>query len=422
MKKILYLILISSLICSYSCLKEDEDLFDKSPAERMDEAIANCNNILNSAPNGWVMQYYAGDNPMVGGYTYICSFKDGKVTVSSELEIEDFKVGDEVESLYKISPEQSIVLSFDTYNKLLHYFATPSQGAPNGMKSDYEFIVKEVTASKIVLAGKKRGKTIVMTPFPANADKKAYLEKINKMSADAVSSGMKLFIDGQEYAITNSNRNYTITYTEKDVTKKISIAYIYTETGIQLYEPITIAGKTMQNFRYDDPDKLVCTDSGVDAYIKFEIVPLNNIIANTDTQWFFEYSTVSPSVESMLQAANTAMVDEYGLEFIFGYLGNSPFEDYPGRIVGFYISDGTNAFNGLYIFEYKTVNGTDNKVEVKYKSDSLNGSDFRIGFGPVVDAVNDKSPYILTADNVKNPQKITFTSEADPAFYFTVEL
>ena len=94
-----------------------------------------------------------------------------------------------VSSLYSVKSEQATMLSFDTYNYLVHYFGQP-QGSmaddPNGtLGGDYEFVISDATADRIELKGKKYGNRIVMKAFSADQTWKQYLTRIKKVEDDA---------------------------------------------------------------------------------------------------------------------------------------------------------------------------------------------------------------------------------------------
>ena len=58
-----------------SCLHDNEDLFDKPAAERMEEAVKADKELLESASNGWQMHFYTGEQYTGGGYTMFMKFK-----------------------------------------------------------------------------------------------------------------------------------------------------------------------------------------------------------------------------------------------------------------------------------------------------------------------------------------------------------
>ena len=125
-KNILYSIFIARRILLQLMCNEEEDLFDKSAAERMNEALTKYKAILQDDPQGWVMEFYPSDRSM-GGYTYTAKFDNGKVDMTSELSLnsssgDKWPAGTVVTSYYRVISEQSALLTFDTYNLLFHSF------------------------------------------------------------------------------------------------------------------------------------------------------------------------------------------------------------------------------------------------------------------------------------------------------------
>ena len=121
MKKI-YLILLAVLgMTVTSCLMEEKELFDKTPAERMDSFLDEYHQLLASAENGWLLQYYPEEEQSYGGYAYVVKFTNSDATVWFQL---DDDISTPVTSLYKMTPDDGPVLAFDMYNENLHYFAT----------------------------------------------------------------------------------------------------------------------------------------------------------------------------------------------------------------------------------------------------------------------------------------------------------
>lgn len=82
MRKIYSIWFLLALLAFAACSPEEDDLFDKSAAERIDEAIKQDLSVLRGAKNGWVMEYYPSPTKMYGGYTFLVSFgEDGKANV-----------------------------------------------------------------------------------------------------------------------------------------------------------------------------------------------------------------------------------------------------------------------------------------------------------------------------------------------------
>ncbi|MDE6073769.1 MAG: DUF4302 domain-containing protein [Muribaculaceae bacterium] len=120
------LIALSSTLFQ-SCLKDQTDFFEESPSERMQATLDNARKVLTSAPNGWVFEYFPDRNLSYGGYVYTVKFDDEKATVGAEISPGTFE-----SSYYNFSSDNGPMLTFDTYNSLIHYFATPSSGNYQG--------------------------------------------------------------------------------------------------------------------------------------------------------------------------------------------------------------------------------------------------------------------------------------------------
>lgn len=151
----IYLLLALACLGLQSCLFQEENYFDDSSANRATADVNRCSELLKAAPNGWVMEYYIGKDYSLGGITLLCRFDGQRVTMASQMSEAD----ETVSSLYSVKSEQATMLSFDTYNYLVHYFGQP-QGSmsddPNGtLGGDYEFIISSASAERIELKGKK---------------------------------------------------------------------------------------------------------------------------------------------------------------------------------------------------------------------------------------------------------------------------
>lgn len=268
-----YLLLICIPLVLLSCVKDEDDIFDESAVNRMSKALKEYTNILASAENGWLMKYYIGEEPNKnGGFNLIVKFdKSGEATITSE-----YYVGIEKTSLYSVISDQGPILTFDTYNPIIHEFAEP-QGSPYTDEGDYEFILQEVSADRVKMKGKKYGNTIIMTPFDTNKTWAGYLTDVNEiiMSSDIFTS-YKLFIDGKEtgigYIDTEWERLFRFKSSDNNTTL-FEQNIIYNSYGFEFFKPIEYAGKTFQHFEWDaTKETFTCTDN-VDVKLVFYKLP-----------------------------------------------------------------------------------------------------------------------------------------------------
>lgn len=131
-KLFIYILLLLPMFAFQSCLKDQEEIFDKDAALRVQDAMDNADKAFTSAENGWLLEYYPEEAQSYGGCVFTIKFADGKATVSSDL-----NPGNSCESLYKMTNDQGPVLTFDTYNDLMHLFATPSAGNYEAYHGDF---------------------------------------------------------------------------------------------------------------------------------------------------------------------------------------------------------------------------------------------------------------------------------------------
>lgn len=256
--------MLALLLLGACSLHEEDDFFGDSSANRISDALKNYKEVLVSAENGWVMQYYPGNDQAYGGYNLLVSFNEnGEATVAGELA--DSKTS--VTSLYSLKQSAGPVLTFDSYNAIMHLFSEPLKA----LGGDFQFTVMSATPEKVVLSGTKTQNLIVLTPMPKEIAWENYLKSVQEVQNAIFLGTFRLTIDGKEVGeVEQTNNVFTLTYTEAGELGGVeTIPFIYTSEGIQLYSPITINGVTISSFKADvDNVSFVSTDAGVNA--KFE--------------------------------------------------------------------------------------------------------------------------------------------------------
>lgn len=241
-KSILLLAVMSLGLVFTSCLKDQEDIFDKSPSVRMTEYLAEAQKVLMSPEKGWLMCYYPDNAQRYGGCSYAVKFDKESVEVGCEL-----APGTTVTSLYSMGSDNGPILTFDTYNELMHIFSTPSSGMYQGYGGDFEFMLIEVEADHIKMMGRRSGNIIYM--YPMTEDMETYFNGVNKMAGDFVISGMEGTVGGQQVSarLDLSYQQVYFTIGEESVKK----AFMYTPAGIRLYEPVEIGEVEVWDLNYD---------------------------------------------------------------------------------------------------------------------------------------------------------------------------
>lgn len=243
------------------CQKDEDLVFDKSASERLQESMADIKATLEGAEYGWRMEYFAATSAKdYGGYNFVLEFDSGKVSISYENEPETA-----LTSLYKMTDDNGPVLSFDTYNAFMHYFATPSSARYEARGGDFEFTVRNCSPEEIEMVGKRSRRLIRM--YPLSEKPETYILKAHKASEDFLVA----FCEGTvgsatvEGSFDLNYRQLTLTSSEGTVT----VPFVTTLTGIKLYNPVEIGGRTISELDFNS-DTFVLSDpqGGPDVNLK----------------------------------------------------------------------------------------------------------------------------------------------------------
>lgn len=197
------------------CAGEEENLFDKSAAERLNETGQIYTGRLQSSEAGWVMEYYPTNTEETykgRGYLIMADFdKDESVTLAMNNIMTDYEYMEE-KSLWEIIADNGPVLTFNTYNEVLHCFSNPEYyESGKGFEGDYEFVMIDVPEDGqfIMLKGKKRGTYIRLTRLPAGTNFEEYLNDVNaffkKIFPENAVNEDVLFVGGEKYAFNNGS-------------------------------------------------------------------------------------------------------------------------------------------------------------------------------------------------------------------------
>ena len=273
MKKILICMqaLVATMLLA-ACLHDDNEVFDEPAAQRLDKAVEHYKQVLESAPNGWELNLWTEPRYSGGGYTYLMKFKNGKVTVASELADAD-KAST---SSYDIKKDMGPVLTVNTYNEIFHYLSNPSQRDDDGKGQDYEFIIQRVTNDSIFIEGKKFHNKMVMTRLNDNVSWKDHIEKMQDV-ADNVKVNYK-YIAGNDTTKLYISSSRRARFAFKD--SVVYVPFCYTENGIELQAPVAIGGKWVKSFAYDT-DKLTFTGNDTGT---------SNLVFNADYMRYADYA------------------------------------------------------------------------------------------------------------------------------------
>lgn len=317
MKKFNIIFLLTGLLLCTSCLFEQKEIFDETPAERMESFLNEYQEILEAAENGWILEYYPDSDLSYGGYAYHLSFVDGNVSALFQLASDLSKP---MESMYKMVPDDGPVLSFDTYNPYIHYFATPSGGSENyqGYRGDTEFKImgKSSDESEIYLVGKKSGNACKLIYFE-DEDPVEYLEACNVIREELNYPSITTieFQVGESVGETSSNGELLLNnvfyyaYPEDPSDEESALIeggfpYCTTPDGISLYEPIEIDGVEYDYFYFNsEENRFVSDDDYVSLNLKYTPISQQFI----DAEWYITKDNLSAAAATIFSAVEETL-------------------------------------------------------------------------------------------------------------------
>lgn len=403
MKKYIYMCLAACLLVS--CSQEEEAVYGKgnSYVKRIGETSTEYVNLLEGATNGWLLSMYVGTGQQYGGYNYILKFHQGKVTALSEATTE------EDTSLYTLNFSEKSILTFDTYNKVLHQFVEPSALFPEGKIGDNQLVIQSYENGVFTLKGQRSNNLMTLRKLDTEAT--AYLSKIReRQSLFKVSDAYPVTINGKEvdFELQPFNRQFIA----REGTTVIKKAYIYTENGFKLYEPITIAGKTFSEFTLSADNSEITAD---DASIKTRMV-YNNL------PFDFYNGNIKINMLDDLCSSNAAFVKIYNLYKTvksrniapYFYLGKlSPSEDIAMNFTIYYY-DNRN-YKMRYLLDFLPVAGKSDQVNIVPVEQGFYWNYY--GNYPLVEVLTQNAPYQMTDVNGDGTlYKFTSTKNSEVTF------
>ena len=403
--KMLYM--AAAVLLAAACSPEEDDIFSDSSANRADAAIAADMQVLTGAANGWLMEYYPEASQMYGGYNILLSFsEDGRVTVAGDIVTDPTATAT---SLFSVKQSAGIVLSFDTYNEIFHFFSDPgnSTGGGNGygLEGDYDFLILEATPQQVRLKGKKSGSYAVLTPM--EGDWAAYIQEVQAAEA-AMQANSYQISDGTNTASVSVNyRNMTISYQEGEEALSMPAPFIVTPTGYKFYEPITLWGKTLTGFTYDAASDSFTETSGTGITMIKIIPPINEqFVSGT---WYMSYSGLGSFGQHYFDAV-TPYLESEGEELVYAVMGDA------GSGFGFYFQSGPYA--GILLYAYQLIGEDQIALQFGYQADN-NGSYYfqYLGFINYLNIFGYSSArtFTITTDNEEAPSYLILTDNNNPA-------
>ena len=393
------IIAIVAIVSLASCTGEVDDIFDRSSAARMTEAIATDRQMLVDAPNGWLMQYFCENT--YGGYNVFVKFNDDNTaTVANEV----FELGSRETSHYKLEQSMGVVLSFDEYNELFHFFSAPAN--PNGigddgigMRGDFEFRVISATADRFELEGKKHGARIVMTRLADGVDWDDYITRVRQTEQTLQTRSYDLVNSQQQDTLRLTSNYRAFTYHDAQTDQDVVVPYIVTPGVVHLSQPITVSGVAVDSLSLSSGGEWTA-QGGISLQ---PVVPaLVDQLLDTGTYWSFVQGRMSQLAAQYFQRAEQASAGE-GEDVMFMALGVNP--NAPNLGWSFFFRSG----NYIGTITLQATRIDDTHISLLPTGYDNNGQYyFQAGYNYVANGIL-RGTFELSADNPANPTYIRLT-------------
>ena len=313
-------LLLGLSISLTSCFKNDQDdIFDQSASERLEQVKKDYTNILTSNGGKWELQYFANsDNE---GYDYLMTFKkDGTVQMSGynsaigeyNTGVSSAQYGTE-SSLWEVLTDNGPVLSFNSYNSVFHIFADPADigstttnEAGRGYEGDYEFDLMKYSNDTIYLEGKKHGLSMIMTRVDSTVNDETFLNEVIELKNNLFSPKIpRIYLtlpEGNRYVISGGSDGVISYFPEgsDSIVTTESANCIVSHGGLAFLEPLKIEGHNIQNFVLDTDGGLLCTD---DNKSKIDAGNLAGVLLHKSLSWTLnltggKYSTLIENLKT----------------------------------------------------------------------------------------------------------------------------
>lgn len=310
MKKYIFIVLALStiIILTSSCSYEEPDLFEYSAAERLSNSMKNAKNTLISAENGWEMLYFI--DGAAAGYNMLVKFDaDLNVTVAANNALTTSNVYKSDTTTWNVIGDNGPVLTFDTYNQVLHAFSDPQRdGIGNG--GDYEFIIVAVSDNQIKLKGKKNNVYIYLNKLSSNINWKNYFSEVKAMQTTLFSNNntLDLNIGGVMYnAYYGSNGYLTIVNDGGDPTSVDAPVYgfVTTPTGIHLHNKLENGNVSAQDFILSETKTQLAAQDAI-FFVNSPILYIKNFMTNT-AGWSINITDINETLSDHIANVNTKL-------------------------------------------------------------------------------------------------------------------
>lgn len=332
-----------------SCSREEDDIFDHSAAQRLDEAKTSFKQILTDKGGKWQLEYFTTDSEE--GFVYLFTFNaNGSVTISgdnrfiaylSNPDATGTAYGSET-SLWDVIGDNGPVLTLNSYNKYFHLFANPedvpgtaANEAGYGHKGDYEFDLMKYSNDTLYLEGKKYEQKMIMTRIDQNTDDKKYLGEVVALTDSFFNAKIPTVYlnlpDGKRYTVKNG-ASLLLDFCPEDgdpITQTVTRNAIITHNGLTLMNAFGAEDSTfmVQHFVRQADGSLLCTDDGKTTITADN---LNKVVTDKSLTWTIDMTAFGGAFKTAYDQMVTDL-DKYSRRYRvqsmeFSYVGDNKYK------------------------------------------------------------------------------------------------
>ena len=260
--KLISIFAFVSLLVFPACQQLEPDVFDKPSSARMSDFLEDIRATLVAEQYGWTLDYFPG--AAYAGVTYALKFTNQQVTACLETAPTESET-----SSYALKTDDGAVLSFDTYNSILHAYATPDSRKYQAKGGDFEFEIRSFDKEKkeIVMIGKRSRNHCTLRPLTKPAED--YFAGVRAFEGSLAVPAATGTVNGKEYELYLDSGIRSISITEKGVedAEAQTVRYVLTENSLRFSEPFKIGETEFTEWTYDAQNGTL-NGSGV-SFVKF---------------------------------------------------------------------------------------------------------------------------------------------------------
>ncbi|MFD2598034.1 DUF4302 domain-containing protein [Sphingobacterium corticis] len=402
-----------------SCTRLEDPIFEDNASARVQADVDLARSSLRSHADWWRIKYYPSSNREFGGYNIFAKFvSDSEVILTSDID------SDNTTSSYAVISETGALLTFNGFNKIIHYFTEPGidsgkGAADSGLKGDFEFIVLESTTDSITLKGKKSGNIMVMEPIRGNGEEVVIQYRRSAAMVDAFNGYRMLLPSGKIESLTKSERTFRLT---SNANSSI-MSYRPTLEGFELYSPYEIENVSFKTLKYVQPDATYPEGHFTDesGSIKIFAPQTSNQMLFSQNRWHMTYSNLGATGKGRWDIARTKL-QAAGFTLSNVYIGRVS-ATYP---MGIAVGMNNMSAQGVASFTFTPIAGTTNQFRLPFVgayalNNGFTGTHYNAGMTDII-APFANTTFTISVNANERPLFITITDNANPNNFYRLTL